>query len=43
MNLEYINQLLQKQGIIWESCGYEDVDIKFDVTPMIIWHLWKRT
>lgn len=33
MNLEYINQLLQKKGIIWESCGYEDVDIKFDVTP----------
>lgn len=33
MDLVYINQMLSREGLYWGSCCYEDVELKFDVTP----------
>ena len=33
MDLVYINQMLSRESLYWGSCCYEDVELKFDVTP----------
>ena len=33
MDLVYINQMLRRESLYWGSCCYEDVELKFDVTP----------
>lgn len=33
LDLAYINQMLNRQSLYLGSCGYEDVELEFDVTP----------
>ena len=33
MDLAYINQMLSRENLYWDSCCYEDVELKSDVLP----------